>query len=1053
MWWGEDTGKPDAEYERRSNDSPRTDSSNDSERPKRRRRRQIIDPQTKRRLSHRDYEIGWIAALPVELAAAQALLDEEHESLASSPGDINSYVLGRSGNFNVAIAHVQSGAMGMDDAAHVSSHMLRSFTSIRLQLVVGIAGGNPSPKNDIRLGDVVVGTSVAQNDYGTTTRDGQFLSAGTVSSPPASIMLVVGSLRAQHHIRGSKICDVSRQIARPARPDQVPRVHYGTIGAGNGVGKHASAREQLKNQHELLCLEMEGAALKGLDTPCLVVRGICDYADSHKNKQWQPYAAATAAVYAKELLSLMQPGMIENKIYQHASSLAESSQPSDDDSLDGESIDDGKLEHILESLDFNESNVRRSTIKSAYAETCEWFLSNQDFKDWLDMTKFDDHHGMFWIKGKPGAGKSTLMKFALDHFQRKKDSIVISFFFNARGNQLEKSVQGMYRSLLVQLLRQRPRMRLALPLSVAFANIGQNTFWTTPLLEALFEQAVEVIGQEPLFCFIDALDECEPDDIQRMVYFLEDLAEKATETTRSVHICLSSRHYPHITARKTVELVLDSQQGHKEDISNYLKSKLRIGNNKAAAEVYQQLQDQAAGIFMWIALAVEMLNKARDDGAGISAIRKELDSVPQYLRTVFRDLLRRDRENRERILLFVQWVLFARRPLTPLEMYVAVRSGLNSMHGITSPWDPDEVSADVIKRFILSASQGFAEITKGRNPTVQFIHESVNDFFLKKGGMHEILDEPDEEVRRRSHDQLRLCCLRYIHGLPSSAVTSLHSGPTGEAEKIDVERFPLIEYATDNILYHANQAQGLGISQHQFLDDFQATTYSHWIRLHNHLEEHKSCRLESDVSLLYILGMRNFGNLIRQCQNTSNCLTFEKSRYGTPFIAALATGSCDAVRAFMETDREDGASGVTPRTITDDELRLRSKFSQIGGDLVHRRPGLTLALLAEHGNPQIFEFAWRHLKGDAAVRDDERRTILHYASHADVVDMLVQHGADIEARDSDGQTPLASALRRGHVEVAESLLVHGADVEARDNGRDTPLMLAAQRSSLNAVEL
>ena len=83
------------------------------------------------------------------------------------------------------------------------------------------------------------------------------------------------------------------------------------------------------------------------------------------------------------------------------------------------------------------------TIKIAYAKTCKWLLKNSEYLNWLNPNKFNEHHGLLWIKGKPGSGKSTLMKFALADARKEiKDKIVISFFFNTRGEDLEKVEQG-----------------------------------------------------------------------------------------------------------------------------------------------------------------------------------------------------------------------------------------------------------------------------------------------------------------------------------------------------------------------------------------------------------------------------------------------------------------------------------------------------------------------------------------------------------------------------------------------------------------------------------
>ena len=96
---------------------------------------------------------------------------------------------------------------------------------------------------------------------------------------------------------------------REPRLSEDPLIHYGLIASGDQVMRHGATRERLRKELNVLCFEMEAAGLMD-DFPCLVVRGICDYADSHKNKRWQGFAAATAAAYAKELLSVIPGNMV-----------------------------------------------------------------------------------------------------------------------------------------------------------------------------------------------------------------------------------------------------------------------------------------------------------------------------------------------------------------------------------------------------------------------------------------------------------------------------------------------------------------------------------------------------------------------------------------------------------------------------------------------------------------------------------------------------------------------------------------------------------------------
>ena len=299
------------------------------------------------RLSHRDYTVGWICALPCELAAAKAVLDATHDPLPSDPQDDNIYTLGQIHQHYVVIASLPKGRLGMNPAAVVASNMQRSYPSVHMRLLVGVGGGVLG-EVDVRLGDVVIGEKVVQWDLGKTHADGHFESTAVPCRPPSELMQGVATLCALHEIQSSQIpailnalqqqypsmspytdnsqlqdwlyesdyphtgsfhtceqcCSTRRQL-RDRRRSKHPRIHYGTIASGNQVIRDAPTRDQRSAaNYNALCFEMEAAGLPD-NFPHLVIRGICDYADSHKNKQWQPYASGTAAAYAKELLSVL----------------------------------------------------------------------------------------------------------------------------------------------------------------------------------------------------------------------------------------------------------------------------------------------------------------------------------------------------------------------------------------------------------------------------------------------------------------------------------------------------------------------------------------------------------------------------------------------------------------------------------------------------------------------------------------------------------------------------------------------------------------------------
>jgi hypothetical protein len=151
------------------------------------------------------YTVGWICAITTEYVAAQAFLDEKHEGAENvSPNDNNIYTLGKFGKHKVVIAVLPDGEYGIAAAASVAKDMLHSFPNVRIGLMVGIGGGAPSRKHDIRLGDIVVSAprdgkgGVFQYDFGKTIQDQTFRATGFLNQPPALLRAALSDIRAQY---------------------------------------------------------------------------------------------------------------------------------------------------------------------------------------------------------------------------------------------------------------------------------------------------------------------------------------------------------------------------------------------------------------------------------------------------------------------------------------------------------------------------------------------------------------------------------------------------------------------------------------------------------------------------------------------------------------------------------------------------------------------------------------------------------------------------------------------------------------------------------------
>jgi nucleoside phosphorylase len=323
------------------------------------------------------YTVAWIAALPHERAAATAVLSEEHEkpsNFKQHQHDTNAYTWGSMGNHNVVIASLPAGEYGLTAATTTAASLRFSLPHIRFGLMVGIGAGVPQLEHgeDVRLGDVVVSQpqessgGVVQYDLVKAREGCQFL-LGHLAMPPEVLRKALGKLQAEHELRDSAMpfilrdmlqrspkmakktrknpgyihqgaendrlfaassqhaggadcrdCQESDEISRDRRDSTYPEIHYGVVASGNTLVKSAREREEILDRlpenlrSKCFCIEMEAAGLMNA-FPCMVIRGICDYADSHKNDVWQRYAAATAAAFAREFLGFVDAEEVERE--------------------------------------------------------------------------------------------------------------------------------------------------------------------------------------------------------------------------------------------------------------------------------------------------------------------------------------------------------------------------------------------------------------------------------------------------------------------------------------------------------------------------------------------------------------------------------------------------------------------------------------------------------------------------------------------------------------------------------------------------------------------
>ncbi|KAL2782850.1 hypothetical protein BJX66DRAFT_345470 [Aspergillus keveii] len=736
-----------------------------------------------------DYTIAWICALPLEAAAAGAMLDRTHLS-PRGISDPHTYKFGELHGHHIVIGYLPDGVYGTTSAAAVVSRMCSTFRRLRYGLMVGIGGGVPSKNNDIRLGDVVVSkpgvkhTGVIQYDYGKTVQDGQFVQTGTLNQPPHALLSRLSQVKAEQMMTGSnpmpKIvrtvlerypnmkenfsppeehtdflydssyhhtnkdsdcekCDKGQLVIRQPRDRKSPYVHYGLIASGNRVMKDSETRDRLAKEHGILCFEMEAAGLMN-ELPTLVIRGICDYCDSHKQKQWQGYAALTAAAFAKVLLSDLPA---EESRYE----------------LTDEDI------ACLRELQFTNPEDDRERIAETkggfFKGSFQWILDNAEYQEW--------HKGQYsqilWIKGDAGKGKTMLIVGIIQELQQQRESgalDLLAYFLCQATDERLNSATAALRGLIYMMVIQQPH--LIVHLRKRYDPEGKTPFETGNAFytfSTVFESMIRHIKQTA-YLLIDALDECKVglSDLLRLIsrtMTIQPIHLKWIVSSRNVRLIEQGLNLEDSRSKLSLELNAHHISLAIEEFIRHQVTRLDILNDEPILRerVKDQLYRKSDGTFLWVALVVNELGKCEFEEEVLDAMASMPTDLPQLYDRMVEQIDQLQGRRRDVCLTVLSMVVFAYRPLHLLEMcHVMNRRKVR----------------DVENAVAMCGS--FLTI---RDKYIYLIHQSAKDYLDKVHATTTIMKERSVvhyEMYSQSLQVLSSKLHRNIYGLDNPSVTA-----------------------------------------------------------------------------------------------------------------------------------------------------------------------------------------------------------------------------------------------------------------------------------------
>lgn len=277
--------------------------------------------------------------------------------------------------------------------------------------------------------------------------------------------------------------------------------------------------------------------------------------------------------------------------------------------------------------------------------------------------------------------------------------------------------------------------------------------WTVETLRDLLRKALEFLAHSNLVLFINALDECDEGRTRDIVSCLQQAGEPAMSFNESFRVYLFSQRFPRVTVNHAREIAPTGQNDYDRTITNYIYSELKMGQSKFADEIKAEIRARASGVFPWAALVVGILNREYERGR-ISALRKRLREAPIGLHELFHYAFLPDSRDPDELVFVLRFMISSRRPLNPEDFYFGVLAHTNPELGGS---ESESIPLSTLRRFVLDCSEGLAYVTESEPPIVEFIHESVRDFFLQDGGLRGSLPgfTRQRKLRERSDCQPR----------------------------------------------------------------------------------------------------------------------------------------------------------------------------------------------------------------------------------------------------------------------------------------------------------
>ncbi|KAF6830070.1 nacht and ankyrin domain protein [Colletotrichum plurivorum] len=740
-----------------------------------------------------DVRIAIICALRLEYDAVKLACEHIWEDGKTQDG--YGYSTGRIGGHVSLLAYCEAGKA---NAAGVASNIRSRHRGIKLAIVAGICGGVPRAGTDkeLFLGDVVISTSIFQYDYGRPNTD-KFrpkegiddalprLEPDTYQRPDDAEDCLYEADYVHKHRKSpqcecdkSVVCDralqatceqlsckdpVVRQRRRKKRKlqggessststssDASACIRFGGVGSGDTVMKSGRDRDDVAERHNLIALEMEGAGVRKYINDSIVVKSVCDYADSHKNKNWQDFAAAVAASVTKALLKQFS---YENE--PEAPRISRKYEQIERDLLPLLAAEHERYK------DFNPEKVEG---------TCEWFFKDHRFLEWLDCPS-----GIIWVSAGPGCGKSVLAKALIDEQRLSKtpEKTTVCYFFFKAGEEMRTNSCDALSAVLHQLFEAKRESELIQHAEGPFKSYREKLRDNFHQLWNILTSCAKNPDAGEIACVLDALDECGETGRQEILMKL-----RSFDNSRSrLKFLITGRPYDHLEdefkglSEKGVCIQLDGDDKSEEigkEINLVIDHKANIITRhwgQPGVKHRQQLLERLKGMenrtYLWLHLTMDIIEKRRSKYRSYPSIERLLDQLPLDAFEAYGKILSHSQdEAKSRCLL--QIILAAKEPLTLEELNHCLalqeeqfsKDASCTYNDLKAELEPSLTFASTVRNLCGL----FISVHDGK---VSFIHKTARDFLITKSESRKRVWQGEFRLAS-AHNVIFVSCVRLI---------------------------------------------------------------------------------------------------------------------------------------------------------------------------------------------------------------------------------------------------------------------------------------------------